>query len=486
MACTHFVNARVVLPGGRVAPGSVRVRGGRIDSVELSPTAPPPDSVVVDVGGRLLSPGLIDVQVNGGWGVDLSDSSVTVEAVLDFARHLLSTGVTAFCPTVISAAPGVYARNLPIIRQARDAAGKAAVGAPCARLLGCHLEGPYLHVDRRGAHRSGDLRVPQTASMGGSSTTSSLSAETNPASALAATFGEGSVRWDAGEGDVGLVTLAPELPGALDVIRWLSAPGRNVVASIGHTSATYAQAAAAVEAGATMLTHVFNAMPPLLHREPGPIGLLGRRSNAAEAAAPAAANTPGDNQAYTPYSQAPFLRRRARPASPSPFFGLIADGVHVHPAAMAIAYRANPARCVAVTDAMRAMGLEAGRHRWNGGDDVEVFTGAGPGDGYHRGRHVVVAGTSTLAGAVLPLDACVRNLRDAAGLGEGEALATATENPARLLGLLGGDGGAAAADGFPVLGAIVEGACADLVVFDDHMHVAETYLAGVRVYSRSS
>jgi N-acetylglucosamine-6-phosphate deacetylase len=234
------------------------------------------------------------------------------------------------------------------------------------------------------------------------------------------------------------------------------------------------------------------------------VGLLGApkqrgRADAADAASASASPSSSSSSfmpppaSYAPSTQSAFLRtasssRRPAPTcGPVPYFGVISDGVHVHPAALAIAYRAAPDRLVNVTDAMRATGCGPGRHAYSS-FAVDVYNGAGPGDGFYRGVHAVVAGTATLAGAVLPLDACLRNFRDATGCTVGEAVATATAHPARMLGLLWGEGGArsggAEEEASGLLGGIVRGACGDFVLLDAHMGVVATFLAGRRVFAR--
>lgn len=402
-----------------------------------------------------------------------------------------------------------------------------------------------------------------------------------------------------------MITIAPELPGSMDVIRYLSGHSSQpasssqvadgsahgaaaaastsgstrpilggIVTSIGHTNATLSTAQAAVDSGANMITHLFNAMPPLHHREPGVLGLLGPAAPASQppsatgaaampsghgpaavsnpiargtAAESAAASFGADSAAVTSRSQLEFLKPSPSVTSPSdvtaarptataaanststgssvtnhtamsstggqafasssaassaarvPYYGLITDGVHVHPSAISMAYRSNPSRAINVTDAMRAMGLGPGKHTY-GGESVEVFNGAGPGDGYYKGVHVVVEGTNTLAGAVLPLDSCVRNFKLFTGCSVDEAVATVTAHPARLLGLLEEDGGHSAHGGSAAptatnsetttrhpsitYGALRPGAVADFVLLDDTLSVVATYLAGECVYSR--
>ena len=231
--------------------------------------------VIVDCGGLILSPGFIDVQINGAFGVDFSDTSITTEQIQGICSQMLSSGVTSICPTIVSSSPETYAVCIEKIRQLRaklqelDAAVTAAVinrtplaesvvdtsssYPPGARLLGLHLEGPFINVDKKGAHAQHNLREPSEGMR-----------------SLRDTYGD--VDWSGGEASI--VTLAPELAGALKTAHALSS--RGVVTSIGHTSADIRTADAAVHAGCTLITHLYNAMSSFHHRDPGVVGLLGR------------------------------------------------------------------------------------------------------------------------------------------------------------------------------------------------------------------
>jgi N-acetylglucosamine-6-phosphate deacetylase len=231
-----FAASRVVpgLPGtGVLEPGYVAVRGGRITGVGEG--APPglPDLVL---GTGSLVPGLVDLQVNGYYGVDLADCDADGWAMV--ARRLPETGTTAFLPTFITAPVATLATAL------RSAAELTKAVTPGARILGVHLEGPFLSPARAGAHRP-DWIVPPSA-------------------------GAVAELLDAGRGVLRLVTLAPEADGALAAIAALAAAG--IVTSVGHSDATAAEVAAGAAAGARMVTHLFNAQRGLHHREPGVVG----------------------------------------------------------------------------------------------------------------------------------------------------------------------------------------------------------------------
>ncbi|MEW5719567.1 MAG: N-acetylglucosamine-6-phosphate deacetylase [Chloroflexota bacterium] len=327
-----------------------------------------------------IAPGLIDLQVNGAYGFDFTVDSATLAKV---AARLPATGVTAFLPTIITSPLDTYPRFLRDVENAaHDARG--------AQVLGAHLEGPYLSAKRVGAHNPNYLRAPNRAEL-----------ET----------------W-AGSPQARVATLAPELPGALDLIRELCA--RGVVVSAGHSNASYAQARAGFDAGITWGTHLFNAMPPFSHREPGLIGAL------------LSSDVP---------------------------VGLIADGVHVHPAALKTVFRAKGARGITlVTDAMMAMGLGPGRYTLG---DREVIVDA----------MVARLDAETLAGSILQMDAAIRNVIEFTGCSLAEALTMASATPARVLGLAN-------------KGRIAEDCDADLVILDKSLRVEMTIARGEVVYER--
>jgi N-acetylglucosamine-6-phosphate deacetylase len=257
-----------------------------------------------------------------------------------------------------------------------------------AHVLGAHLEGPYLNAKRVGAHNPNHLRAPNRAEL-----------ET----------------W-AGSPLTRVATVAPELPDALDLIRELRA--RGIVVSAGHSDANYAQARASFDAGITWSTHLFNAMPPFSHREPGLIGAL------------LSSDVP---------------------------VGLIADGVHVHPAALKTVFRAKGARGITlVTDAMMAMGMGPG-HYTLGDRKVIVDTS------------VARLNAETLAGSILQMDTAVRNMIGYTGCSLAEALTMASATPARVLGLQS-------------KGRLAENCDADLVIFDKSLRIEMTIVRGEIVY----
>jgi N-acetylglucosamine-6-phosphate deacetylase len=382
---TFTVHAPRVLTGvADLGAGWVRLDGPTV--VEVGSGRPPSRPEVVLPTG-VLAPGLVDAQVNGAFGVDLADADG--DAWETVVRELPRTGVTAFVPTYITAAVPELVAALERLRALRPRLAAVPHGA---RVLAPHLEGPFLSERRRGAHRADLLTDPEPAAI---------------ATLLAAA---------AGSDDLGYVTLAPERAGAIAAIGRLTAHGVRV--AIGHTDADEATVHAAADAGATLVTHLYNAQRPLRHRDPGVVGaaLVDDRLTC----------------------------------------GLIVDGHHVEPAAVRIAFACKPGRVMLVTDAVAALGMPEGRYEL-GGQEVVVREGEPPRrpDG-------------TIAGADGRLDDAVA-LAVAAGVRLQDAVEAATRVPA-------------AAMGRPDLGRIAPGAPADLVWLDTDGHhplrARATWIAG--------
>jgi len=366
----------VLLPEGTLHEATIIVEQGVIARV-----VPGLDSTADVIAEGYIAPGLIDLQVNGAYGFDFSNDGRTVA---DVAKRLPETGVTSFLPTIITSPFDAYPRLLRDMREA----SRSAQGA---RPLGVHLEGPYLHPSKKGAHNAAYLRAIDA---------------------------EEIARW--ADDSVRVVTLAPELPGALDAIKTLHTKG--IVVSAGHSNATFDEAMAAFDAGVSWGTHLFNAMSLLGHREPGLPGAL--------------------------------------LSSPVPC-GLIADGVHVHPAMVKLAWSAKGVNGLTlVTDAMEAMGMPPGRYRLSDREVIVDETSARLADG-------------TLAGSILTLDQAVRNVVQFAGCSVAEALTMATATPARVLNL-------------DRKGRIAPGCDADLAILDESLHVERTIVAGKSVYERKA
>lgn len=370
--------------------GSIAVRGGRdvtgarcdidiVDGVIARHNADQPQQVL-DATQCVVAPGLIDLQVNGAAGVDLTEEPGRLWEV---AAVLPRFGVTRFCPTIITAPREVVAEAVAVL------AGGAPAGQRAARPIGLHLEGPMIARARAGAHDATHIVMPSSAAIDG---------------------------WSHAAG-VAMVTLAPELAGAAAVIGELAA--RGVVVSAGHTDATAQDLSAAVRAGLSGVTHLFNAMAPMHHREPGLVG-------AVLAGAPVTAS-------------------------------MIVDGVHLDPDVVRVAWRAlGPERRILVSDAVAALGAPPGRYRLAGRELV------------FDGRSVRTT-SGELSGAAVGLDACVRNVVEMTACTPADAIDAATVTPARLIGR-------------PDLGSLRPGAAGDVVVMDGDLHVVATVVAGVVVY----
>ncbi len=333
---------RILRPDATLRPGTVMVDGDRIAAVLDDPGADPPDVT--------LAPGLVDLQVNG-----LGEFDVAAGDLAALGLALRDAGTTSWCPTLTSRPLGAYADWF------------AAHPDPAPGEIGVHLEGPFLAPTRAGAHPAAALRPPDPAWI----------------AALPAR--------------VRLITLAPELAGALDAIAVLRAAG--VVVALGHSDATYDEARAAADAGASLVTHVFNAMAPLHHRAPGLAG-------------------------------AALSDARLTPA-------VIGDGVHVHPAVLALILRSG--RAVLVTDAVASAGFALGSGAARRAD-------------------------GTLAGSVITLaDAVAVAVR--AGVPLATALTAASTHPADAIGR-------------PDLGRLVTGARADVIALDPGLRVVRSWVAG--------
>jgi N-acetylglucosamine-6-phosphate deacetylase len=385
---TVIAARRVIPAAGRareLAPGYLVLAGGRVTEIGAGPPPRPPD---LDLPDGILVPGFVDLQVNGYFGEELIAVSATGWAMV--ARRLPETGTTAFLPTFITAPLG---RLTSALRQA--AAITAGLPPGGARLLGVHAEGPFISPRRRGAHRADWIIPPDPAAV--------------------------EELLSAGADLLRLVTLAPEQVGALAAIRRLRRAG--VLASVGHSDATAAQVAAAAQAGAVMVTHLFNAQRGLHHREPGVVG-----------------------QALTD----------KRLTS-----GLIADLQHVSGQACVIAFAAAPGRICLVTDAAACAGMPPGRYLL-GGEAIELPAGDGT---------PPVRADGTLAGSALRLDRAVANLV-AAGIAVPAAVAAASRVPADLIGR-------------PDLGRLAPGARADLVWLDENLRTRATWIGGQPVYRRA-
>ncbi|XP_069036961.1 N-acetylglucosamine-6-phosphate deacetylase [Lepisosteus oculatus] len=392
---TQFVNCRI-LKDHQLQREDLWVREGKILNPEkLFFDEEGSADAQVDCHDSIIAPGFIDVQINGGYGIDFSQATNDVKGGIDLvAKKVLAHGVTSFCPTLVTSPPDIYHKVLPEVKVHNGSEQGAGV-------LGVHLEGPFISREKKGAHPEQYLRTFQAGA----------------ARDLLDTYGYLD--------DVSIVTLAPELPHSLGVIQELVQ--RGITVSLGHSVANLSQAEEAVQEGATFITHLFNAMLPFHHRDPGIVGLL---------------------------------TSDRVPTGRTVFYGMIADGIHTNPAALRIAHRAHPAGLVLVTDAITAMGLPPGRHTL-GQQVIEI-----------EGLNAYVAGTKTLSGSIATMDMCVRHFLQASGCTVEAALEAASLHPAQLLGIS------------QQKGTLDYGADADFVLLDDSLDVKATYIAGEQVWEK--
>ncbi|KAM4598684.1 N-acetylglucosamine-6-phosphate deacetylase [Polymixia lowei] len=392
---TQFINCRI-LREHKLHREDLWVRDGKIlDPEKLFFDEQGYADKRVDCEGCIIAPGFIDVQINGGYGVDFSQASEDVTGGVAFvAKKILEHGVTSFCPTLVTSPPIIYHKVLPEV--------KVHSGGPNgAGVLGVHLEGPFISLEKKGAHPEQYLRTFQSGGI----------------KDLLDTYG--------GLDNVAMVTLAPELASSQSVVQELCQ--RGITVSLGHSVANLSQAEEAVRHGASFITHLFNAMLPFHHRDPGIVGLL------------------TSDQV---------------PAGRTVYYGMIADGIHTNPAALRIAHRAHPSGLVLVTDAIAAMGLPPGRHTL-GQQVIEI-----------QGLHAFVAGTQILSGSIATMDMCVRHFRQASGCSVEEALEAASLHPAQLLGISHRKG------------TLDYGSDADLVLLDDALNIKATYIYGKEVWRK--
>ncbi|KZF22842.1 carbohydrate esterase family 9 protein [Xylona heveae TC161] len=362
-----------------------------------------PDATV-DLGGRIVSPGFIDVQLNGAFGFDFSvvpeDLEHYSQGVRRVGQGLIKTGVTSYLPTLTSQRSEVYHKTLRYL----GPSGGARRAEDGSESLGAHCEGPFISPGKHGIHsRDVLLSAPRgfpdlVECYGKSNLGDAAPIRDNDDDPFAAPL------------PIKMITAAPEVGRIAAAIPEITS--RNIIYSIGHSEATFEEATAAVEAGATMITHLFNAMRPLHHRNPGIFGVLGRKPE------PASTNT-------------------TRP----PYFGIIADGQHLHPTTVKIAYNAHPDGFILVTDATPLVGLPDGLYDATNGMRI-----------LKRGIAVTSEDSKTIAGSSITLIECATNFLNWTGSSLPQTIKTITLTPAKMLGL--GN----------VKGTLESGADADLVV----------------------
>ncbi|KAJ6491837.1 carbohydrate esterase family 9 protein [Mycena vitilis] len=437
---------------------------------------------IIDLGGNILSPGLIDIQINGAYGFDFSvydgDDKAYKDGMKLVAEKIVETGVTSLVPTLITQEKSLYPKLLDLLRPFSTPTS--------ATLLGWHAEGPFIDMEKRGAHAPPFLR----AAPDGFQSFEEVYGAHNLVDSEDWLMSNNSTDGHCG---VRIITAAPEIKGVMGAVKELHQ--RGVIFSMGHSVASSEIATAAVLHGARLITHLFNAMPQLHHRDPSIIGLLGASPHLAAPSrevfptpiSPTTAHTEsGTGSEAFDYRSAPGSPKQSpvslsRVASRAqlhlekgqiadmtferPYYGMIVDGIHSHPNSVRLAYTAFPEGCILITDAMKILdpNLRDGVHEWR---DGKRFV--------KEGDKLYLEGTNTLAGSVVTLDHCVRNFSRFTGCSLGEAIKCATFNPAKCLGIEN------------IKGTLRPGADADFVVLDRQGNPVSTWVKGRLVWGSTA
>lgn len=362
---------------GQFIQGSFRVEGENFTEV-LDYV---PDEAGVDLEGAYVIPGLVDVHNHGNSGADFSDGDY--EGLVSIARHWAKCGVTSFAPASMTLPYEVLEKAFATAAKLRE-----EKPAGCARIMGIQMEGPFFSEKKKGAQNGAYLKNPDFAAF--------------------------KKLFDGCGGMVTIADLAPELPGSVEFVQEAS---KLCTVSVAHTDASYEDAKAAFDAGATHLTHLYNAMPAIHHRKPGVIGAASENENV---------------QAE-----------------------LICDGLHAHPSAVRMAFKMFSGRICIVSDALRCCGMPDGQYELGG---QEVFLSGG----------IAKLSDGTIAGAATNLYDGMRNAVKF-GISKEEAIVSATLNPAKALGC---------AD---KIGSIEAGKRADFVICDEELNRKQVFIAGVQV-----
>ncbi|MFD7523179.1 N-acetylglucosamine-6-phosphate deacetylase [Paenibacillus chitinolyticus] len=375
----HHVN--VIQEDNSTLSVTLWIRDGIIEKIESGlASLPEGDYEYIDGQGRLLIPGMIDVHIHGANGFDMMDGSEA--SIQEVSRACAATGCTSFLATSVSS---TIEDLIAMIRSVKRVAGHE-VGA---KIAGLHLEGPYLNPKRKGMQNERFLRHPDLAEM--------------------------KEIFDEADGLIKMVTIAPELPGGMELISFLKETG--VIIAVAHSDATYEEAKQAFEAGASHVTHCFNGMRPIHHRDPGLVVAAFEEEHVSLQA--------------------------------------IVDGIHLHPAIVRMMHRLKgPDGMVLITDALQAMGLGDGNYMF-GGHHVTVSEG------------VARLEDGTLASSTVTMNEALRLTVDT-GISLTDAVKMASSSPARLLGLAN-------------KGKISVGFDADLVLLDEHFQVQWTMIKGSSV-----
>ncbi len=387
---TVILNGTIITPFQLLQDKMVMIEKGKIVTITDSKKnlSTLKNIEVIEAQDKFVVPGFIDLHVHGGGGADIMDGEA--EAVKQVATTHSQYGTTAFLPTTMTMSKEKIIKSLRSIQQAKTK------GTGAAEILGVHLEGPYINKEKKGAQKEEDITEFSTEKF----------LELHQASGHL----------------IHLVTLAPELPGAIEFIRWLHQ--KDFIISAGHTNATYQQMQDAIHAGLAHISHLFNAMRGLHHREPGVVG--------------------------------------AALTEPELTAEVIADGIHIHPIILKMIHQLKGARkVILVTDAMRATGLPEGIYDL-GGQEVIVK------------EEQARLQDSTLAGSVLTMDKAVYNMVTKAGVSILEAIQMASYNPAKLLGVDNKKG------------TLEPGKDADIVILNKNLEAELTMVSGNIVYKREA
>ncbi len=382
---TVILHGNLLTPTGILEDGAIWMRAGKITAITANPDRPlPQEAKVMDAGGLFVSPGFIDAHIHGGVGFDfMSCSAAELDEILLFQA---SCGVTAVLPTLASS---FFDQEMEMVRQLGAALHRPSPGAA---IVGLHLEGPYINPEKRGAQPASPIRLPDLKEM----------------NALIEASGH----------TVRLVTLAPEMPGALELIKSLIKQG--IVVSAGHSNATYQEMLSGIKAGVTRVAHLYNGMSVFNHREPGLAGAALEQDKV--------------------------------------FAEIVLDGFHVHPAAARIALRSKGLDwLVLVSDATQAAGLGDGIYIRPGNRKIIVKDGAARLE------------SGALAGSTLTMDRAVANASSFLGLPLEQAVQLASLNAAKSLSL-------------SARGCLAANFVGDVIIFDRDIRIRATFVNGQQVY----
>ncbi|WP_226037862.1 N-acetylglucosamine-6-phosphate deacetylase [Aquibacillus saliphilus] len=373
-----ILRCRVLTPTEITAPSSIWIEQGKIVKVEHEKSSNIPDDYqIIDGDGQLLIPGMVDVHIHGAGGCDMMDG--TEESILEVSRICAMTGCTSFLATSVTS-------SLEDLTKMINNVKKVIGREPGAKIVGIHLEGPYLNVKRKGMQDENNLRHPDLAEM--------------------------KEILKQADGLIKMVTIAPELPGGIEMVQFLKEQG--IIVSLAHSDATYEQAKQAFAIGASHVTHCFNAMRPIHHRDPGLVVAA---------------------------FEEPHVSLQA-----------IVDNVHLHPAVVRLMHRIKgPAGIALITDALQAMYMGDGTYDF-GGHQVTVSNG------------VARLNDGTLASSTVTMDQALCNTVES-GISLVDAVHMASTTPASILGLKD-------------KGNILTGADADLVLIDSNYTIQWTMING--------